>query len=93
MPPRLPTATRKGCGPAEALFPEQRFDEAQAGREALDGPGNQLWLYPDVPREWEGWELDASYRQASDAAVVWSAVAWADEGRAPDQVNSSGTLI
>ena len=32
-----------------------------SGREALAGPGNQLWLYPDVPREWEGWELDASY--------------------------------
>ncbi|GGL87371.1 alpha-mannosidase [Deinococcus aerolatus] len=32
-----------------------------SGREVLDGPGNQLWLYPDVPREWEAWELDASY--------------------------------
>ncbi|WP_425145227.1 alpha-mannosidase [Deinococcus sp.] len=35
--------------------------EKATGREALSGPGNQLWLYPDVPREWEGWELDATY--------------------------------
>ncbi|CAM3745647.1 alpha-mannosidase [Deinococcus frigens] len=36
------------------------------GREALAGPGNQLWLYPDVPREWEAWELDASYPEGGE---------------------------
>ena len=39
---------------------ESLWDKA-GGREALGGAGNQLWLYPDVPREWEAWELDASY--------------------------------
>ena len=44
-----------------------------SGREALDGPGNQLWLYPDVPREWEGWELDASYPSGGERLLAVSA--------------------
>ncbi len=32
-------------------------------REVLAGRGNQLWLYTDVPRYWEAWDLDASYTQ------------------------------
>jgi alpha-mannosidase len=44
-----------------------------SGREALDGPGNQLWLYPDVPREWEGWELDASYPSGGERLLSVSA--------------------
>ncbi len=43
-----------------------------SGREALDGPGNQLWLYPDVPREWEGWELDASYPSGGERLLAIS---------------------
>jgi alpha-mannosidase len=50
---------------------ESLLDRA-LGREALAGPGNQLWLYPDVPREWEAWELDASY---PEGGVRLSAVA------------------
>lgn len=30
-------------------------------REVLDGRGNQLWAYTDVPRYWEAWDIDASY--------------------------------
>ncbi|TSA87599.1 alpha-mannosidase [Deinococcus detaillensis] len=41
------------------------YDKA-SGRESLEGSGNQLWLYPDVPREWEAWELDASYSQGGE---------------------------
>ena len=43
-----------------------------SGREALAGPGNQLWLYPDVPREWEGWELDATYPSAGERLLAIS---------------------
>jgi len=32
-------------------------------REVLAGRGNQLWVYTDVPRYWEAWDLDASYAQ------------------------------
>ena len=43
------------------------------GREALADAGNQLWLYPDVPREWEGWELDASYPLGGERLFAASA--------------------
>jgi len=32
------------------------------GREALAGPGNQLWIYPvDKPRRWDAWDLEEDY--------------------------------
>ena len=37
--------------------------DKRAGREVLDGPGNQLWMYVDKPREWDAWELDAGYAE------------------------------
>ncbi|GEM85667.1 alpha-mannosidase [Meiothermus granaticius] len=39
---------------------ESVYDKA-AGREVLAGPGNQLWAYTDIPREWDAWEVDAAY--------------------------------
>jgi alpha-mannosidase len=36
-------------------------DDKRAGREVLDGRGNQVWAYVDKPREWDAWELDAAY--------------------------------
>jgi alpha-mannosidase len=34
------------------------------GREALSGPGNQLWVYPaDKPRNWDAWDIEADYAQ------------------------------
>jgi alpha-mannosidase len=35
--------------------------DKRSGREVLDGRGNQLWAYVDKPREWDAWDLDASY--------------------------------
>jgi alpha-mannosidase len=32
-------------------------------REMLAGRGNQIWLYTDLAREWDAWEVDASYAQ------------------------------
>ena len=38
-----------------------------AGREALDGPGNQLWLHPqDKPRAWDAWDIDEDYRERGE---------------------------
>ncbi|HET6546977.1 MAG TPA: glycoside hydrolase family 38 C-terminal domain-containing protein [Solirubrobacter sp.] len=37
--------------------------DKRAGREVLDGPGNQLWVYVDAPREWDAWDLEANYAQ------------------------------
>ena len=38
------------------------FDR-RAGREVLDGQGNQLWVYVDKPRNWDAWDVDADYAQ------------------------------
>jgi alpha-mannosidase len=35
--------------------------DKHSGREMLAGRGNQLWAYVDVAREWDAWEVDASY--------------------------------
>lgn len=32
-------------------------------REALAGLGNQLWAYTDIPRDWQAWDVDASYER------------------------------
>lgn len=33
-----------------------------SGREALAGPGNQLWAYPvDKPRNWDAWDVEEDY--------------------------------
>jgi len=33
-----------------------------SGREALAGPGNQLWVYPvDKPRNWDAWDVEEDY--------------------------------
>ena len=53
-----------------------RVYDKRAGREVLDGRGNQVWAYVDKPREWDAWELDAAYADegceltASEVRVV-----------------------
>ncbi len=37
------------------------------GREALDGRGNQLWVYPqDKPRNWDAWDVEEDYEQSGE---------------------------
>ena len=36
------------------------FDK-ECGREVLAGRGNQLWLFTDIPRQFDAWDIDASY--------------------------------
>ncbi len=37
------------------------------GREALAGPGNQLWVYPaDKPRNWDAWDIDEDYAEVGE---------------------------
>jgi alpha-mannosidase len=35
--------------------------DKRAGRDVLDGRGNQLWAYVDKPRGWDAWDVDAGY--------------------------------
>ena len=38
-----------------------------SGREALAGPGNQVWAYPvDKPRNWDAWDMDADYAERGE---------------------------
>jgi alpha-mannosidase len=41
-----------------------RLYDKRAHREALDGPGNQLWTYHDQPRVYDAWDLEGDYRRA-----------------------------
>jgi alpha-mannosidase len=36
------------------------FDK-ESGREILSDRGNQLWLYTDIPRQFDAWDIDATY--------------------------------
>jgi alpha-mannosidase len=39
-----------------------------SGREALAGPGNQLWAYPvDKPRNWDAWDVEEDYAERGEA--------------------------
>ncbi|MFZ0216766.1 MAG: glycoside hydrolase family 38 C-terminal domain-containing protein, partial [Candidatus Dormiibacterota bacterium] len=48
--------------------------DKRAGREVLDGPGNQLWAYVDKPRSWDAWDVDAGFQdqgeQVTDVASL-----------------------
>ncbi|THF71668.1 alpha-mannosidase [Deinococcus sp. Arct2-2] len=37
----------------------------------VDGRGNQLWAYVDIPRQWEAWDMDATYAQEGEE---WTAL-------------------
>ena len=37
--------------------------DKRAGREVLAGRGNQLWAYVDKPRDWDAWDLEATYAE------------------------------
>ena len=36
------------------------FDK-ECGREILAGRGNQLWVFTDIPRQFDAWDIDSSY--------------------------------
>jgi alpha-mannosidase len=44
-----------GDGTLASLF------DKECGREILAGRGNQLWLFTDIPRQFDAWDIDASY--------------------------------
>jgi alpha-mannosidase len=37
--------------------------DKRAGREVLADRGNQLWAYVDKPRQWDAWDVEASYAE------------------------------
>ena len=47
------------------------FDK-RVGREAMDGRGNQIWAWRDVPRVYDAWELEGDYRRAGEEVLASS---------------------
>lgn len=44
------------------------------GREAMESPGNQLWIYEDTPNAWDAWDVDAFYRDKATCLDTCSSV-------------------
>jgi alpha-mannosidase len=72
VPSELPPGVR--CTPSElendlikvSVNPDGSLNsiyDKGAGREALSGRGNQLWVFTDIPRQFDAWDIDASYTQ------------------------------
>jgi alpha-mannosidase len=41
-----------------------------SGREALEDRGNQLWVYPDKPRNWDAWDVEEDYEAGGEEIVA-----------------------
>src|SRR5205807_5344431 len=40
--------------------------DLRAGREVLDGPGNQLWAFVDRPRSSDAWDVEEDYAEQGE---------------------------
>jgi alpha-mannosidase len=56
--------------------------DLRTGREALapGRPGNQLQLHPDLPNQWDAWDVDAHYRRVHVDLDAAESVEIVDEG-------------
>lgn len=54
--------------------------KSAGGREALSGPGNQLWVYPlDKPRSWDAWDVEADYAASGEQITAVEAIEVVEE--------------
>jgi len=45
--------------------------DKQYGRQVLEDRGNQLWIYTDIPRQFDAWDIDASYaREGAELTAI-----------------------
>jgi alpha-mannosidase len=45
--------------------------DKEHGRQLLADRGNQLWIYTDIPRQFEAWDIDASYtREGAELTAI-----------------------
>jgi len=56
-----------------------RVFDKRAGREVLDGRGNQIWAYHDQPRDYDAWDVEGDY-QRSGREVSAEAIEVVEEG-------------
>ncbi|HWV02765.1 MAG TPA: glycoside hydrolase family 38 C-terminal domain-containing protein [Devosia sp.] len=51
------------------------------GREALDGRGNQLWVYPvDKPRNWDAWDVESDYAERGEQLTALDSMELVENG-------------
>ena len=54
-----------------------------SGREALAGPGNQLWAYPvDKPRNWDAWDIESDYAERGEQLTEVESIDLIESGAA-----------
>ena len=57
-----------------------RVYDKEAGREVLDGSGNQLWVYADKPPNWDAWDVNEDYEMEGEEAPGASGVEVVEAG-------------
>ena len=54
--------------------------DKECGREILAGRGNQLWLFTDIPRQFDAWDIDSSYVGEGEELLAGSAPELVENG-------------
>jgi len=54
--------------------------DKECRREVLAGRGNQLWLFTDIPRQFDAWDIDASYTGEGEELLAGSAPELVENG-------------
>jgi alpha-mannosidase len=54
--------------------------DKRAGRECLDGRGNQIWAYVDKPRDFDAWDIEEDYPALGEEIVAEGAVEVVEQG-------------
>ena len=57
-----------------------RVFDKRAERDVLAGRGNQIWAYVDKPREWDAWDIDASYASSGEEIAASEPVEIIEDG-------------
>jgi alpha-mannosidase len=54
--------------------------DKECGREALADRGNQVWLFTDIPRQFDAWDIDASYSDEGMELLACNALELVERG-------------
>jgi alpha-mannosidase len=54
--------------------------DKECKREILAGRGNQLWVFTDIPRQFDAWDIDASYNGEGEELLAGSAPELVENG-------------
>ncbi len=54
--------------------------DQECAREVLAGRGNQLWLFTDIPRQFDAWDMDASYTEEGTELLADSPAELVEQG-------------